>query len=149
MSIHRGTPMKEHYQKMCNLFYNCNHHYHYQVQPNMSYMEMQSTLPLQVCNVFEPNGPKVTSYCNIWGILMALDFADLEISTEVVKRGRWYTLYSFSLVYGFFPKGFPSKVFNEAALRKCITKHCTLFSSIKFLSHWVLLGWSFFNEAYV
>ena len=48
-------------------------------------------------------------------LLMALDFADLEISTEVVKRGRWYTLYSFSLVYGFFPLGFPSKVFNEAA----------------------------------
>ena len=45
---------------------------------------------------------------------------------DVLIRGVQYALHSFSLDQGFFPTGFPDKVFNEAT-NSAYQKICVLF----------------------
>ena len=61
----------------------------------------------------------------------------LETSSQEIKWCVQYVLHSFSLDRGFFPLGFPGKVFNEAT-NGAYQKICVLF----------FLHWNFFPQGF-
>ena len=99
------------------------------------------------------NNQKTLWWTSIWSIHLNVNLVNLlsshygdkfarDMTLQVQKyqlmlwRGGVICVVLFSLVYGFIPLGFPSKVFNEATLKDIVYS----FSFTRFFSHWVFPG---------